>query len=76
MFDLPPHVDLSEWVTALVLIAATAGAAVRAAGAYSTRLAAGVAAVLLAVDALLVWAVLRNDSVRRQRALESEYVSE
>ncbi|MFC4448531.1 hypothetical protein [Halorussus aquaticus] len=72
MFGLPSHVRPSEWITALVLVAATGGVAVRASSVYSARLAAGIATFLLVIDVLLVWALLRNNSIRRQRALHPE----
>ena len=75
MFELPPHARPSEWITAFVLVVATAGAAVRFSGAYSPRVAAGIVALLFVVDALLVWAAFRNHSIRRQRALGREYAS-
>lgn len=75
MFGLPSHVRVSEWITALVLVAATGGAAVRFSSVYPRPVAGGVVALLLAVDAFLVWAALRNHSIRRQRALTPESVS-
>ena len=74
MFELPSHVRLSEWITTLVLVVATTGAAVRFSSVYSARIAAGIAALLFVVDALLVWAAFRNHSIRRQRAVDAEYV--
>ena len=76
MFDLPPHVRLSEWLTVLVLAAASGGAAVRFSTAYPRELYGGIVALLLAVNAVLVWAAFRNNSIRRQRALGSELASE
>ncbi|NEU58500.1 hypothetical protein [Halorussus sp. MSC15.2] len=72
MFGLPSHVRPSEWITALVLVVATTGAAVRASSVYPARLAVSIATLVLVVDVLLVWALLRNNSIRRQRALRPE----
>ena len=74
MFEVPPHVRLSEWVTALVLVAASAGVAVRFSGVYPRELYGGAVAFLLVVDAVLVWAAFRNQSLRRQRALDPDRI--
>lgn len=76
MFDLPSHVRPSEWLTVLVLAAASGGAAVRFSAAYPRETFGGIVALLLAVNAVLVWAAFRNNSIRRQRALSSEFASE
>ena len=76
MFDLPSHVRPSEWITVLVLVAASGGAALRVSSVYSRELFGGVVALLLAVNAVLVWAAFRNNSLRRQRALGLEFASE
>ena len=74
MFDLPSRVTPAEWATLLVLLAASSGAAVRVAlsAPYPRAVSGGIVALLLAADALLVWALFRNDSIRRQRALRGE----
>lgn len=76
MFELPSYVRLSEWITALVLVAASGGVAVRFFGVYPRDVYGGAVALLLAVNALLLWSLFRNHSLRRQRALVPERVSD
>ena len=76
MFELPPHVRLSEWLTVLVLTAASGGVAVRFSTAYPRHLSGGIVALLLAANAFLVWAAFHNNSVRRQRAIDAEWIHE
>lgn len=76
VFDIPSHVRPSEWITVLVLTAASGGAALRFSSVYSRELYGGIVALLLAVNALFVWTAFRNNSIRRQRALGPEFASE
>ena len=76
VFDIPSHVRLSEWLTVLVLTTASGGVAVRFSTAYPRDLSGGIVAFLLAVNASLVWAAFHNNSVRRQRAIDAEWLHE